>query len=94
MPGRPGRRKRSRPSGPIRKTVGAVLFDGRHAADLTQPQLCERSGVAVSSISAIENEKVTPQIGTLRLLGAVLGEEWLAEAVGALNGARGGGRGQ
>ena len=91
MPARPGRRGHSRLAdaaggGANGRTVGAHVFEARLRANLTQSELYDRSGVAVSSISAIENDKVRPQLGTLRLFATVFGADWLAGARQALNG--------
>jgi transcriptional regulator with XRE-family HTH domain len=45
----------------------------RRGADLTQPELAAKAGVAVLRISRIENEHIDPRIGESVALAAALG---------------------
>lgn len=53
--------------------VGTRLKTLRRARALTQQELHEKSGVAVSTIVAIERGEVEPQIRTIRRLSQALG---------------------
>jgi transcriptional regulator with XRE-family HTH domain len=61
------------------ENLGTRLRDIRKARLMTQEQLHERAGVAVSTIVAIEHGKQFPRGETLRKLAEALGvtPEWL-----------------
>ncbi len=62
------------PQHPSSPTFGVLLRSFRAAADLTQEQLAERSGVSVRAISDLEREvKTRPQRATISLLADGLG---------------------
>ena len=71
----------------VSPTFGALLRSMRAAADLTQEQLAERSGVSVRAISDLEREvKTRPQRATVDLLaeGLDLGAKERAELIDAV----------
>ena len=55
--------------------IGDRLRDLRKRALLTQEQLAERSGVAISTVIRIERNQVEPQGRTIRKLAEALGVE-------------------
>ena len=55
--------------------IGHRLRDLRKRALLTQEQLAERSGVAISTVIRIERNQVEPQGRTIRKLAEALGVE-------------------
>jgi transcriptional regulator with XRE-family HTH domain len=55
--------------------IGDKLRDLRKRALLTQEQLAERSGVAISTVIRIERNQVEPQGRTIRKLAEALGVE-------------------
>ena len=55
--------------------IGDRLSDLRKRALLTQEQLAERSGVAISTVVRIERNQVEPQGRTIRKLAEALGVE-------------------
>jgi transcriptional regulator with XRE-family HTH domain len=55
--------------------IGDRLRDLRKRALLTQAQLAERSGVAISTVIRIERNQVEPQGRTIRKLAEALGVE-------------------
>jgi transcriptional regulator with XRE-family HTH domain len=55
-----------------RETVGARLRAARYAADLSQTQLAERSGIPKPTISRYENDHVLPSLPTLARLAKAL----------------------
>ena len=55
--------------------IGDRLRDLRKRALLTQEQLAERSGVAISTVIRIERNQVEPQGLTIRKLAEALGVE-------------------
>lgn len=52
---------------------GAKLREARERRLMTQPELSERSGVMIATISRIENGLQQPRIPTVRKLAEVLG---------------------
>lgn len=52
-----------------------ALIAARIAANMTQKELAERSGVRQSNISRIENGNCTPTLDTLRALAAGMGKK-------------------
>ncbi len=65
---------------------GAKLRQARERRLITQPELADRSGVMVATISRIENGLQQPRIPTVRKLAKALGVEadelidWQSEA--------------
>ncbi len=65
---------------------GAKLRQARERRLITQPELADRSGVMVATISRIENGLQQPRIPTVRKLAKALGMEadelidWQSEA--------------
>lgn len=55
--------------------IGDRLRDLRKRALLTQEQLAERSGIAISTVIRIERNQVEPQGRTIRKLAQALGVE-------------------
>src|SRR5688572_18014795 len=55
------------------KTFGQRLRIARHAAGMSQAELCERAGLPKPSLSRYENDHVLPAITTLRRLARGLG---------------------
>ncbi len=55
--------------------IGDRLRDLRKRALLTQEQLAERSGIAISTVIRIERNQVEPQGRTIRKLAEALGVE-------------------
>jgi transcriptional regulator with XRE-family HTH domain len=55
--------------------IGDKLRDLRKRALLTQEQLAERSGIAISTVIRIERNQVEPQGRTIRKLAEALGVE-------------------
>ncbi len=53
--------------------IGDRLRDLRKRALMTQEQLAERSGIAVSTVIRIERNQVEPRGGTIRKLAEALG---------------------
>lgn len=50
-----------------------ALIDARKASGFTQKELSERSGIAQSDISKLENGNANPSIRTLQRLAAAMG---------------------
>ncbi|HTU85946.1 MAG TPA: helix-turn-helix domain-containing protein [Solirubrobacteraceae bacterium] len=63
----------------LRKTnpIAAHLRERRFELGLTQEQVAEAAGTSHTAISRLENGTHMPQLGTLRRIAAVLGEELL-----------------
>jgi len=57
------------------ETLGAKLLRYRQTAGLTIPQLAERSGVALGTISDAENDLTDFRVSTLVALLTALGEK-------------------
>ena len=56
------------------KHIGCAIKDMRKAADLTQEQLANKSGVSRSHIAAIETGKYSPTMKTLTAIAAACGK--------------------
>ena len=54
--------------------VRDLVISARNAADLTQKQLAQRSGVSQSNISKIENGNYQPSLSTLKRIAGALGK--------------------
>lgn len=82
----PRKRRAAKP----RTTLGSVVFKARRDLGLTQAELAEHAGVAVTTISIVENDHGRPHLATLRLLADSLDLplEELIELSGHLDGHR------
>ena len=54
--------------------VRDLVISARNAADLTQKQLAQRSGVSQANISKIENGNYHPSLSTLKRIAGALGK--------------------
>lgn len=54
--------------------VRDLVISARSAANLTQKQLAQRSGVSQSNISKIENGNYQPSLSTLKRIAGALGK--------------------
>ena len=54
-------------------TIIQAMIDARKASGLTQKQLAERTGIAQSDISKLENGNANPSLKTLQRLAAGMG---------------------
>lgn len=54
--------------------VRDLVISARNAANLTQKQLAQRSGVSQSNISKIENGNYQPSLSTLKRIAGALGK--------------------
>ena len=54
--------------------VRDLVISARNAADLTQKQLAQRSGVSQANISKIENGNYQPSLSTLKRIAGALGK--------------------
>ena len=54
--------------------VRDLVISARNAANLTQKQLAQRSGVSQANISKIENENYHPSLSTLKRIADALGK--------------------
>ena len=54
--------------------VRDLVISARNAADLTQKQLAQRSGVSQANISKIENGNYHPRLSTLKRIAGALGK--------------------
>ena len=54
--------------------VRDLVISARNAADLTQKQLAQRSGVSQANISKIENGNYHPSLSTLQRIAGALGK--------------------
>ena len=54
--------------------VRDLVISARTAADLTQKQLAQRSGVSQANISKIENGNYHPSLSTLKRIAGALGK--------------------
>ena len=54
--------------------VRDLVISARNAADLTQKQLAQRSGVSQANISKIENGNSHPSLSTLKRIAGALGK--------------------
>lgn len=54
-------------------TIIQAMIDARKASGLTQKELSERTGIAQSDISKLENGSANPSIKTLQRLAAGMG---------------------
>ena len=54
--------------------VRDLVISARNAADLTQKQLAQRSGVSQANISKIENGNYHPSLSTLKRIARALGK--------------------
>ena len=54
-------------------TIIQAMIDARKASGLTQKELSERTGIAQSDISKLENGSANPSIRTLQRLAAGMG---------------------
>lgn len=64
--------------------LGKRLFEARNEQGLSMSVLADRSGVAASTINAIEKERQTPAADTIERLAGALGIHpcWLAYGAG------------
>ena len=58
----------------INAEVRDLVISARSAANLTQKQLAQRSGVSQSNISKIENGNYQPSLSTLKRIAGALGK--------------------
>ena len=58
----------------INAEVRDLVISARNAADLTQKQLAQRSGVSQANISKIENGNYQPSLSTLKRIAGALGK--------------------
>ena len=58
----------------INAEVRDLVISARNAADLTQKQLAQRSGVSQANISKIENGNYHPSLSTLKRIAGALGK--------------------
>ena len=54
--------------------VRDLVISARNAANLTQKQLAQRSGVSQANISKIENGNYQPRLSTLKRIAGALGK--------------------
>ncbi|HEX5928999.1 MAG TPA: helix-turn-helix domain-containing protein [Solirubrobacterales bacterium] len=59
------------------KTPGEILREARHRHEVSQQELAARAGTTQSAISRIEQDRISPSVGTLAELLHLLGEELL-----------------
>lgn len=58
----------------INTEVRDLVISARNAANLTQKQLAQRSGVSQANISKIENGNYHPSLSTLKRIAGALGK--------------------
>ena len=60
----------------LRRAFGARVAALRHARHLTQQELAEKLGVAVSTVSMYERGQREPSLGRLRMLTEIFGVDY------------------